>query len=66
MILQLETPPEMSNTRRTKYLQEFYNRLARVIRALNTMGKAATEQVHSHAIFNKPGPVGKVLAQKDD
>lgn len=30
------------------------------------MGKTATEQVHSHAIFNKPGPVGKVLAQKDD
>ena len=30
------------------------------------MGKTATEQVHSHAIFNKPSPVGKVLTQKDD
>ena len=56
LILELETLPEITNIRRTRDMHEFYNRLARVVRTLNTMGKTATAQAHVYSIFNKLGP----------
>ena len=46
LILELETLPEITNIRRTRDIHEFYNRLAREVRTLNTMGKIATAQAH--------------------
>ena len=66
LILELETLPEITNIRRTRDIHEFYNRLARIIRTLNTMGKIAAAQAHVYSIFNKLGPVKEVLAQNDD
>ena len=62
LILELETLPAITNTRRTRDVHEFYNRLARVVRTLNTMGKIATAQAHVYSIFNKVGSVKEVLA----
>ena len=66
LILEFETLPEITNIRRTRDIHEFYNRLARVVRTLNTMGKIATAQAHVYSIFNKLGPVKEVLVQNDD
>ena len=62
LILQPETLAETQNIRRRKYMQEFYNRLARVIRTFDTMGKTATAQADVCAIFNELGPVKKALS----
>ena len=66
LILVLETLPEITNIRRTRDMQEFYNRLARVVRTLNTIGKIATAQAHLYSIFNKLGPVKELLAQNNN
>ena len=49
-----------------KDVHDFYHKLSRVVRTLNTMKKTDKGEGHICSILNKLGSGREVLAQKDD
>ena len=66
LIKELESLPEISNTKQSKKVHEFYEKLARTIRTLRTMNKIDSAQSAVYTLLDKLGPVREILAQRDD
>ena len=66
LIQELEELGRITNANHLKEIQEFYNKLARIVRTLVTMKKIKTAQSHVYSLMDKLGPVKEALATKDD
>ena len=66
LVKEMEELPVISSTHKVAIIHNFYNRLSRVVRTLNTMKKLASAQSMLYTLMDKLGPVREVLVQKDD
>ena len=61
----MEERPAMFNIHKIAIIHDFYNRLSRVVRTLNTLEKLASAQSMVYTLMDKLGPVRQILVQKD-
>ena len=61
----MEERPAMFNIHKIAIIHDFYNRLSRVVRTLNTLEKLASAQSMVYTLMDKLGPVREILVQKD-
>lgn len=62
----MEDLPVIFSIHKVGIIHDFYNRLSRVVRTVNTMKKLASAQSMVYMLIDKLGPVREILAQKDD
>ncbi|XP_065058541.1 uncharacterized protein LOC135686269 [Rhopilema esculentum] len=65
LIKEIESLPPITNIHKTASINEFYNKLSRVVRALATMKKLDSVQSTVFTIMDKLGPVREIIAQGD-
>ena len=66
LVKELENVHTITNIHKVASIQEFYNKLARIIRTLATMKKLDSVQSMVYTLMDKLGPVQRILAQNDD
>ena len=66
LIKEMESLQGIMDIRRLDKIHEFYNKLARVVRTLTTMGKLQTAQCAVYTLMDKLGPVREIITQTDD
>ena len=66
LIKEMEELSAILNIHKIAIIHDFYSRLSRVVRTLNTMKKLASAQSMVYTLMDKLGPVREILVQKDD
>lgn len=66
LIKEMEELPVIFSIHKVAITHDFYNRLSREVRTLNTMKKLASAQSMVYTLMDKLGPLREILAQKDD
>ena len=66
LVKELENLHTITNIHKVASIRKFYNKLARIIKALATMKKLDSVQSMVYSLMDKLGPVQQILAQNDD
>ena len=66
LVKELENIHTTTSTHKVTCINEFYNKLARVIRTLATMKKLDSVQSIVYTLMDKLGPFQRILAQNDN